>query len=51
MAENDIPAAAYGPLAPLMGKPDGPVTAVVESIAKKRDRTPAQVDSSCSILT
>jgi diketogulonate reductase-like aldo/keto reductase len=42
-AENDILTEAYAPLAPLTSKKDGPLTAVIEKIAKKERKTPAQV--------
>ena len=42
-AEKGIITEAYGPLTPLVSKPEGPVTSVVEAIANKRDKTPAQV--------
>jgi len=42
-AENDILTEAYAPLCPLTTKKDGPLTAVVERIAKEQGRTPAQV--------
>jgi len=43
LAEHDILLEAYGPLTPITTKPDGPVTAVIEKIAKKEGKTPAQV--------
>ena len=43
LAENDILFEAYGPLAPLTSKKDGPLTAVIEKIAKNEGKTPAQV--------
>jgi diketogulonate reductase-like aldo/keto reductase len=42
-AENDILTEAYAPLAPLTSKKDGPLTAVIEKIAEKEGKTPAQV--------
>jgi diketogulonate reductase-like aldo/keto reductase len=42
-AKHDILTCAYGPLTPLTTKKDGPVTAVVEEIAKAQGKTPAQV--------
>lgn len=42
-ATKGIITEAYGPLTPLVSKPEGPVTSVVEVIASKRDKTPAQV--------
>ena len=43
LAENDILFATYGPLTPLVAKKDGPVTPVVDELAKKYSKTPAQV--------
>jgi diketogulonate reductase-like aldo/keto reductase len=43
LAENDIIVEAYAPLAPLSAKKDGPLTAVIERIAKTEGKTPAQV--------
>jgi len=45
LADNDILFATYGPLTPLVAKKDGPVTPVVEELANKYGKTPAQVDS------
>jgi len=42
-AENDILTEAYAPLVPLTMKKDGPLTTVVERIAKEQGKTPAQV--------
>ena len=42
-AENDILTEAYAPLVPLTTKSDGPLTAVVDRIAEKEGKTPAQV--------
>ena len=42
-AEKGIITEAYGPLTPLVSKPEGPVSPLVEAIAKKKDKTPAQV--------
>lgn len=51
LAEKDILVAAYGPLAPLTGKKDGPLTAVIEKIAEKEGKTPAQVFPPFMLLT
>jgi diketogulonate reductase-like aldo/keto reductase len=42
-AENDIITEAYAPLTPLTTKKDGPLTAVIDKIAEKVGKTPAQV--------
>lgn len=49
-AENDILTEAYAPLAPLTSKKDGPLTAVIEKIAEKEGKTPAQVHLSFLVL-
>ena len=46
LADNDILFGTYGPLTPLVAKKDGPVTPVVESLAKKYGKSPAQVPTS-----
>lgn len=51
LAENDILVAAYAPLAPLTSKKDGPLTAVIEKIAEKEGKTPAQVSQLFMLLT
>lgn len=43
LAKNDILVEGYAPLIPLTTKKDGPLTSVVEKIAKKEGKTPAQV--------
>jgi diketogulonate reductase-like aldo/keto reductase len=43
LADNDILVEAYAPLVPLTTKKDGPLTAVIEKIAKNEGKTPAQV--------
>ena len=43
LAKNDILLSAYAPLVPLTTKTDGPLSSVVEKIAKKEGKTPAQV--------
>jgi diketogulonate reductase-like aldo/keto reductase len=47
LAENDILLEAYAPLVPLTTKTNGPLTPVIERIAKKEGRTPAQVHRPC----
>jgi 2-dehydropantolactone reductase len=43
LAENDILLEAYAPLVPLTTKTDGPLTPIIDKIAKKQGKTPAQV--------
>jgi diketogulonate reductase-like aldo/keto reductase len=43
LAENDILLEAYAPLVPLTTKTDGPLTPILDKIAKKQGKTPAQV--------
>ena len=45
LEKNDILLSAYAPLVPLTTKADGPLSPVVEKIAKKEGKTPAQVSS------
>ena len=45
LSDNDILFGTYGPLTPLVAKNDGPVTPVVDELAKKYGKTPAQVAS------
>jgi len=45
LSDNDILLEAYGPLTPITAKAGGPVTAVIEKIAKKEGKTPAQVST------
>jgi len=51
LEENDILLSAYAPLVPLTTKTDGPLTPVVEKIAKKEGKTPAQVYHASIVLT
>jgi hypothetical protein len=51
LAENDILLSAYAPLVPLTTKTDGPLTPVVEKIAKNASKTPAQVRPKRIVLT
>lgn len=43
LAKNDILVEAYSPLIPLTTRKDGPLTPVIEKIARNEGRTPAQV--------
>jgi len=43
LAKNDILVEAYTPLVSLTTKKDGPLTPVIEKIAKEVGKTPAQV--------
>jgi diketogulonate reductase-like aldo/keto reductase len=50
LAEHDVLTCAYSPLMPLTTKKEGPLTAVIEKIAKKQGRTEAQVFVSDTVL-
>jgi hypothetical protein len=51
LEKNDILLSAYAPLVPLTTKKDGPLTPVIEKIAKKEGKTPAQVYPTEAMLT
>lgn len=51
LEKNDILLSAYAPLVPLTTKADGPLSPVVEKIAKKEGKTPAQVSLKRVVLT